>query len=343
MLSQVEKERAESIFELLKEATTQQVVKDFLRDKGVHHSAANWEHMYDTRVLPALESKKLALSDLEALLRDVEEHGRQHIFLFQCKPEDATKILLEHRLTQIAIAEGLDNLLAQPTYVNMPVEPEIVDIRINRAPNGSGIVLGLTIKIVECRESSKLVDDDFDQNTGRRTKVWEVTKKRAVSVAHLSNEGLLEIRVASRENSTKYHEQVSKLIRLINKFIPMDSFEPVSLGKSKATLHEKKDDFAGVIRYTSTTATNDMGISMNLSAANMSNNLMQNDGSAGAMREFLAKKGYVTGSNIWFIMPDDATREIHVILNGEVHEFAVTAACTPRDYSYVLGKILSLN
>ncbi|MFJ2449485.1 hypothetical protein [Pseudomonas sp. NPDC087626] len=342
MLSQVEKERAESIFELLKAATTQQVVKDFLKDKGVHHSATNWEHMYDSRVLPALENKKLALADLESLLRDVEEHGRQHIFLFRCKPADAPQMLSENRLTQIAKAEGLARLLAQPAYVNMPDEPEIVDIRIIRAPNGNG-VLGLTIKIVECRESSKLVDDDFDQHTGRRTKVWEVTKKRAVSVAHLSHEGLLEIRVSSRENSTKYHEQVSELIRLINKFIPINSFEPVSLGKSKATLHEKKDDFAGVIRYTSTTATNDMGISMNLSAANMSNNLMQNDGSSGAMREFLAKKGYVTGSNIWFIMPDDATREVHVILNGEVHEFAVTAACSPRDYSYVLGKILSLN
>lgn len=342
MLSQEEKIRVKSILELLREATTQQVVKEFLKEKDIHFSSANWEDLVDSRILPALENKKLALIDLESLLRDVEEHGRQHIFLFNCKTADAAKILSERRIVQIAEEENFSDLLEQPIYVNMPDDPKIVDIRLSKAPNGAGI-LGLTIKVIECRESSKLVDDDFDPDTGRRTKVWEVTKKRAASVAHLSHEGLLEIRLASRENSTKYHEQVSQLIRLINKFIPMDSFEPVSLSKSKATLHEKKDEFEGVIRYTSTTATNDMGISMNLSAANMSNNLMQDDGSAGAMSVFLAKKGYVTGSNIWFIMPDNAAREIHVLLSGEVNEFAVTAACTPRDYSYVLGKILSLN
>ncbi|MEB0129737.1 hypothetical protein [Pseudomonas sp. CCI2.4] len=342
MLSKVEQKRAKSVFELLQEATTQQVVKDFLKEKGVHFSAANWDDMFVSRVMPALESTKLALTDLESLLRDVEEHGRQHIFLFKCKPEDAAKILSEKRVMQIAQTQGFSNLLSQPIYVHMPDEPEIVDIRLKTSPNGK-VILGLTVKIIECRESSKLVDDDFDQLTARRTKVWEITKKRAVSIAHLSNEGLLEIRVASRDNSTKYHEQVSELIRLTNKFIPIGSFEPISLSKAKATLHEKKPEFDGVVRYTSSTATNDMGISMNLSAANMSNNLMENDGSAGAMREFLAKKGYVTGSNIWFIMPDDTTNEIHVILNGEVNEFAVKASCTPRDYSYVLGKILSLN
>ncbi|GLO54757.1 hypothetical protein PPUJ20066_07930 [Pseudomonas putida] len=341
MLSQFDKNRAESIFGLLKEATTQQVVKDFLKGKGVHFSG-NWDDIWALRILPALESNTLCVDDLQSLLRDVEEHGRQHIFLFKCNPADAPKILAEKRIAKIAAEENLSKLLSQPLHIGMPKEPKIVDIRIEHSPNGN-MVLGLTIKVVECRESSKLVEDDFDENTGRRTKTWEVTKKRAVSVAHLSHEGLLEIRVASRDNSTKYHEQVSALIRIINKFVPIGSFEPVSLSKSKATLHEKKDQFKGVIRYTSTTATNDMGISMNLSATNMSNNLMQNDGSTGAMREFLAEKGYVTGSNIWFIMPDDKDRQVHVILNGEVNEFAVPAACTPRDYSYVRGKILSLN
>lgn len=342
LLSQVDKKRAEMIFDLLKEATTQQVVKDFLKVKGIHFSATNWESMFATRILPALNEKKLVISDLESLLRDVEEHGRQHIFLFKCQAADAPIIIAEKRITKIAQEQKLSELLSQATYVNMPSEPTIVDIRIEMAPNGSS-VLGLTIKVIECRESSKLLDDEFDELTGRRTKTWEITKKRAVSVAHLGHEGLLEIRIASRDNSTKYSEQVSAMLRLIGKFIPMNSFEPVSLSKAKATLHEKKDEFEKIIRYTSTTATNDMGISMNLSAANLSKNLMENDGSAGAMKEFLAKKGYVTGSNIWFIMPDDETQQVHVILSGEVNEFAVPAACTPKDYSYVRGKILSLN
>lgn len=342
VLSEAEEKQAQVIFNLLKEATSQTVVREFLREKDIAITAPNWDELYSNRILPALQSKKLSLVDLATLLQDVEEHGRQHIFLYKCSPADARAILNKTRIHSIAKDLGVAELLSHPLHIEMPEEAKIVDIRLPEAPNGTGPV-SLTVKISECRETSKLVNDDYDPVTSSRTKTYKVTKKRAVNIATLTLDGLLEIRIASRDNSTKYHEQVSDVIRMASKFFPMDSFEILSLSKAKDTLFLKKEEFEGIIRYSSTTARNDYGIAMNLAASNLSQNLSEDDGSSAAMKEFLAQKGFVTGSNIWFIINGEEERQIHVLLNGEINEFAVTAACTPGEYSYVCGQILSLN
>jgi hypothetical protein len=272
----------------------------------------------------------------------VEEFGKQHIFLFKCSPADAQRILGRARVESVATDLGVLERMSIPLHLEMPEAPEIVDIRLEDAPNDSGPI-SLTVKICETRESSKLVDDSLNAAMNQRTKTYQISKKRAISIAHLDREGLLQIRIASRDTSTKYHEQLSAIISMILKFVPINVFEPVSLSKAKETLYNKQQDFAGIIRYSTTTAMNDFGISMNLAASNMSKDLSEDGGSSAAMKSFMAEKGFVTGSNIWFIMPDDASRQIHVYLSGERNEFAITATCTPGEYSYVIEKILSLN
>ncbi|PPS23998.1 hypothetical protein BVY11_28425 [Pseudomonas amygdali pv. morsprunorum] len=93
MLSDEEKELSVVIYRLLKQATSQQVIKDFLRSKGIPVSAQNWDDLYDKRIEPALREKRFSVSDLRGLLQTVEEFGRQHSFLFQCAPDRAQKLL----------------------------------------------------------------------------------------------------------------------------------------------------------------------------------------------------------------------------------------------------------
>lgn len=342
MLSPAEQKQAKTIFGLIREASSLEVVRDFLRDRKVAITAPNWDELYNQRILPALESKKLTIADLSGLLREVEEYGKQHIFLFKCDPADAVKILARTRIESVATDLCVFERMSIPLHLEMPDSPEIVDIRLDEAPNGSGPI-SLTVKICETRESSKLVDDNLDTATSRRTKTYQITKKRAISIAHLDRDGLLQIRIASRDTSTKYHEQLSSIISMVLKFVPIGRFEPVSLSKAKDTLYNKQADFVGIIRYSTTTAMNDFGISMNLAASNLSKDLSEDGGSSDAMKSFMAKKGFVTGSNIWFIMPDDASRQIHVYLSGERNEFAISASCTLGEYSYAIEKILSLN
>lgn len=342
MLNPAEQKQAKTVFGLIREASSLEVVRDFLRDRNVPITAPNWDELYNQRVLPALESKKLTIDDLSVLLRQVEEYGKQHIFLFKCTPADAEKILKRTRVESAATELNVLERMSIPLHLEMPEAPEIVDIRLEEAPNGSGPT-SLTVKICETRESSKLLEDNWDAASSQRTKTYQITKKRAISIAHLDRDGLLQIRIASRDTSTKYHEQLSAIIHMVLKFVPVSVFEPVSLSTAKDTLYNKQEEFAGIIRYSTTTAMNDFGISMNLAAQNLSKNLSEDSGSSAAMKSFMAQKGFVTGSNIWFIMPDDESRQIHVHLNGLLHEFAITATCTPGEYSYVIEKILSLN
>lgn len=341
MLSADEEKQAKVIFNLLKEATSQSVVREFLRDHGASVSG-NWDELYADRLLPALRDKKITIKALGHLLEEVEEHGRQHVFLFKCDPEDAKSLLKEARIRGIASDSGLEHLLDNPLYIGMPSEPTVVDLRLTQAPNGSG-PLSLTIKICECRETSKLLDVTYDEESGRRSKIYQVTKKRALSIIHLHSNGLLEMRIASRDNSTKYSEQIAELNKIAGKFFLMDVFNAVSLSNAKSTLFEKRDELKDRFRYSTTTAKNDTGYALNVASGKLSQNLLADNGSSKAITEFIKNKGFVTGSNIWFIMPEDPGREIHVILNGEPNEFAVPAACTSREYSYVIETILSLN
>lgn len=342
VLSEADKKQSQVILRLLRQATSQPIVKDFLREKGAQHTAGNWDDLIAKRIQPALEQGRISVADLRKLLEEVEEHGKQHTFLFRCSPDSARQILSEKRITDLAHQLGLADALSTPQYVEMPEELKIVDIRLDRAESDRSVV-GMTIKMVERRETSVLLDDSYDETTSKRTKVYTVTRKRAVSIAHLDSTGLLELRIASQDNSTKYHEQISEIKSKIHKLIPQDSFVQLSLSPAKDALINKSEELAGQIRYSNASAKNDYGFMMNLSGSQLAKNLSDDDGSNAAIKGFLGKKGYVTGSNIWVILPDSESREIHVILNGEVNEFTVTAACTPREYSYVRGKILSLN
>ena len=49
MLSEADKKTSVVIFELLKKATSQQVVKEFLKSKGVATSG-NWDELYEKRI-----------------------------------------------------------------------------------------------------------------------------------------------------------------------------------------------------------------------------------------------------------------------------------------------------
>ena len=70
MLSEEDKKLSVVIFGLLKNATSQQVVKNFLKSKNVPTSG-NWDELYEKRILPALNQAKFTVKDLRELLQAV--------------------------------------------------------------------------------------------------------------------------------------------------------------------------------------------------------------------------------------------------------------------------------
>ncbi len=343
LLSLDDVEVSQVIFRLLKHATSQQVVKDFLKKKNIASSAQNWDDLFTRRIQPALNDGVIAIGELRDLLREAEECGRQHTFLFRCAPERAIALISQQRVEGIAAEEGLSPLLTTPIDLELPDTSTIVDVRLDLS-NGAQQPRALLIKVVETRTTKALLSETTDMVAGRMTKTYAVTKKRAVNIAQLNENGLLEFRLASQDNQSRYHDNLRALRIQVSKFIPLGGFEMVSLSKAKDRLLEDRATLAGEVRYSHSTASNDFGFSMQVSTSSQEENLSTDDGSMAALESFLANEGHVTGSNIYFKMPDtEPPREIHVLLSGEVNEFAVPVSCSTGDYMYVRGKILSLN
>lgn len=342
MLSAADRRLSVVIFELLKKATSQQVVKEFLKSKGVPTSG-NWDELYEKRIEPALNQLKFTVKDLRELLKTVEEYGRQHTFLFQCTQERAQGLINPIRVLAIAREENLDSLFDTPIDIEFPDTPTIVDLRILQ-PDADRIPVSLTIKIVEKRITKTFDSESIDREAGTITKKYNFTEKRAVNIATLNHEGLLELRIASQDNSTRYTDLVRDMLARIRKLIPHDGFAAVSLGAAKDKILKDRAQLSTEFRYSNSTAVNDLGAVMQISSSSQEDNLSSDDGSMAAIDSFLAGDGHVTGANVYAKIPDtEPQREIHLLLSGDINEFAVPVACSAGEYSYVRGKVISLN
>lgn len=342
MLSQADRKLSVIIFELLKNAASQQVVKDFLKSKGVPTSGT-WDELYAKRIEPALNEQKFSIKDLRELLQTVEEYGRQHTFLFQCTPQRAQGLINPSRVKAIARDENLEPLLDTPLDIHFPDTPTIVDIRVLQ-PDANLIPVSLTIKIIEKRITKTFHSESIDHEANTITKKYNFTEKRAVNIAILNHEGLLELRIASQDNSTKYTSLVRDMLLRIRKFIPLDGFSTISLGAAKDKILKDRAKLAVEFRYSNSTAVNDLGAVMQISSSSQDDNLSSDSGSMAAIDSFLASDGHVTGANVYAKIPDTAPqREIHLLLNGDINEFAIPVACSEGEYSYVRGKVISLN
>ena len=130
------------VIKLLEEATTLQVVRNFLKEKGLHYSASSWEQLRSERLLPALKEYKIDIKDLVSLLRTAEEYRLQHVFLYKCLNEENIHLLLDkERVKKILVKMELDDILLNPKILEQPQVPTIVDVRWDKQ--------GLVIKIIE--------------------------------------------------------------------------------------------------------------------------------------------------------------------------------------------------
>ncbi|WP_100633136.1 hypothetical protein [Pseudomonas qingdaonensis] len=343
MLSDADRKLSKVIFELIKGATSQLTVKDFLKSKGVPVSAANWDELYEKRVLPALEHAKFSVIDLRGLLQSVEEFGRQHTFLFRCTPERAQGLINPKRVTQIANEEGLAALLTTPLDLDLPDNATIVDVRLYQ-PDPNKMPVSLTIKVVEKRMIKTFHSEVIDRQAGTITKNYSFKEKRAVNIATLDHEGWLELRIASQDTQTNYTQLVREMLVKVRKLLPHDGFNIVSLNDAKTKILTDRVALADQIRYSHSTAKNALGAVMQLSSSSQEDNLSSDDGSMAAIDSFLAGDGRVTGTNVYVKIPDsEPAREVHLLISGDVNEFAVPVACSAGEYSYVRGKVIALN
>lgn len=129
MLSDADEKLARTIFRLIEGATSQDLVRDFLRARDLAVSAKNWDDLYQRRIHPALLEGTVTVDALRGLLREVEESGRQHVFLYRCPPERSRALLGDARVRHAVRDMELGDIMTRPLDLELPDEPTIVDVR----------------------------------------------------------------------------------------------------------------------------------------------------------------------------------------------------------------------
>lgn len=320
------------VFELLKQHTTLDSVSDFLRKKNLVHTAQSWEKMVNTRLIPSLEEKTISLDELNLLVSDSEEHGKQHIFLYELSSTTALELLSKLRVD--AIVQDL-KLTGLPKVILTPSKSEIVDVRLIEGES-------LTIKSLDKRESKYVLSDEISGN--RQTICWEIRAERAVNVARLLSSGTLEVRLQSIAGASRHYvNELKEFWALLDPFIPFPKVSKTSIQTAKAYLWEKRADLAKRVRYTDSTLRNDNGFRVTATGDNQAD-INSDEGTSSCLDQFYSMKGYCDTANVWFIREDENdSKPIHIILSGDVNEFHLPQKCSRSDYEYCLKTLREFN
>ncbi len=334
-------EKLSLLLKLIERATSIAIVREFLKSRNITHSAASWEELRTKRIVPAIDEGQITHADLHALLRSTEGFGRQHIFLFKCPPDRAASMIAEDRVRKLLKEKGAFDASDDPLVVDLPADPTFVDVRFSVVDK----INSLTLKEIEKRTSKKLTSEITDDKAMTFTKVYKVEHQRAINVARLWENGFLEVRIASRDNATRYREDLASFFNRLNPVIQRNEFSEVSLRQLKKNLWVKRVELQHLVKFSTYTLQDDEGMSLRANAIMSTDDLAGSERIAKSLAAFNAETVQCSDSNVYFkiIEKGETVKEIHVLLNGEDNEFAVTAAITEEEYEYVLHQVLQHN
>jgi hypothetical protein len=317
--------------------STIETVSHFLKDKGLRHSAGSWKDLLELRVAPAVLDNQVTEAELALLLADAEEHGRQHIFLYRASREDTASITDEKYVRRAIRALGLEEI-GPATVADLPEEPMVASVRYFTAGERSGLLA----QIVQKRLHKKYQRDRTVGNKYFRE--YEITEERAIHVARLRPDGLLELRVRSHLNSSKYSEDVGMLWTKIQPLLPRHKFEPLSLQKAKDKLLANNQELGDELIYSDAEMINDKNTKIILTRGTGEDNLFEDEAAQKSYNDFSESEGAMSqGSNVtWKAQKNGRpAKNVRVMLSGDPNEFAMPGACVQKDYDYVLQRLLT--
>jgi hypothetical protein len=338
----ISKTELNTAFDLLRKKSTLQAVSTYLERRELPFSAGSWPVLYEKRLLPLLQEGRIDRSNILQMLRDAEEYGRQHVFLFSCSRNDASSLVNEGVLEKNLAKLDLSELLKKPRIVNRVAGLQLVEARIDKPKRG---MRSLVVKAVDVRSFRKLIDKVVDGD--RETETYEWEHDRAVNVISVREDGRTEVRIQSHKNSLNYEHQANELFAKTTGIIDRIRFTPISLAKARITLVKKRKELAYLVRFADNQLRDREGRTFSLATGSRQQELYP-DGSASdkSMEAFLSV-GVPICDEIdcfWIVRPNSPVPsvELHTLIQGADNELTLTAQCTPTDHEYALDQIFNL-
>jgi hypothetical protein len=329
-------EQLEQLKTLLKDAASLELMGEFLRKKGLPHSAKSWDVLFASRISPSIDDKKLQFSDLERWLTEAEEHGHQHVFLFKGKAEQVKTILDRKFVTSWAKQQGLS--LGDDLFLyEMPSKPKVCNVRIEIEDG----IEQLVVRVAE-RRASYVPDGAIAKLDGQMAQPMRLEVSRAINVFRLKSNGQAELRIHADRLNSNYKEKLAALWKFIDGIALRESFQPTSLEKTRANLERRKDDLQGRVRYQMIRLRHSSGTVLTGVVGSERASLFDDPKMKNSIESYVDEDSVCSHSNVCWKKQDNnkPSADVRVRIAGEINEFGVTGSCGKSDYNYVLSQIL---
>jgi hypothetical protein len=336
-------EKVEQLIALLEKTCSLAEVSFVLKAHGVHFSGGSWKQMRDQRIDPALKSGDLPVSALLKLLRDSEEFGNQHVFLYQTSKVNAANLVNSEDLANRLKTIGRTDLLKEPNLLAKPKTRGWADARIENGPNGPTLIL----KAVEAKAYYKL-KEAYDENDGEyRVKRYCRVVLRAVDVLRVHSDGFTELRLQSQECVSDYSEDVSHAWNFFAPLVSRFQFKDLSISKAQQRLWANRAMLKEQLRYSDSRLRDSKGVVLTAATGAVQDSLFDNEHAAKSIDAFWDGDTTCDKSNMWWLKSEHPSgipsRHIHIRIAGAVNEFAIPGQCNREDYEYVLAQIRKAN
>jgi hypothetical protein len=298
--------------------------------------------MVEKRLVPALRDAKISEKELLDIVREAEEYGHQHVFLYSTSPTYASGVVNDDTLTKSLTRLGRRELLTQPEIVDQPPAMKMTDARIEKGPYSRMMVL----KAVETVTHSRPIAGTEDDGGRFYTKRFERIDTRAVHVLNFHSSGLIEMRVSAEDTTLTYSEKAEELWSFFAPIVDRLQCEDISIGKAQNAFWKgKRDEYRASIKYGDGRVRHTSGNTASFASGGENRSFFDDADARAGFDAFFGEDGVCDRSNIWFVLPSNAGKsgKVHVRFGGAINEFVIPASCDRKDYQYVLEQIRTAN
>ena len=334
------------IFELLRLQATLDQVSNLLKQKGLDHSAPSWEEMINRRLKPYLHDKSLSTEDLLLLLREVEEHGSQHVLLYRLSRNETFGSLFDENELERRLVEAPGwPMVGEASFVNLPDKPTIVEVRRDWKEGHPSVI----VKIVEKRIHKRR--KGTEQDKGDLIVRYSQEVYRAVNVVRISADGLAEVRVFSHKEAASYEGEALGILHRLAPLVSVTKWESLPLNKLRNNLLDpkKRNEMKKHFKLRHTQQRDANGNRLQAAVGILSSDIYEAQGLIGSLDLFGQEKNasHCDRAAVYLQPARSNEREIAVVLhgdtNGQPNEFSIGSRISRQEYEHILQSIIKYN
>ena len=329
----------DTLYVLIARQGTLEQVSSFLRDRNLPHSAGSWQTMTD-RLRRLREQDRLSDADLHEILRQTEEYGSQHVFLFEKVAGADITDLFGSALSGKLKSASLPSI-GETLVLDMPETPTVTEVRWEGDAHDA-----IIFKIVERRHTYETDEQEYPD--GRVVLTKNPLPYRSVSILRIRADGSADLRISSNSNVYTYEGFANTIWTGLAPIVDKLHWRAVSLDRLKSKLLDpaQRAVVKEVFGLRHSQHTNLEGMRLIAASPTPWSSIYDHSGTIGSLDHFNSVKDDAYCDRMVVMLRGNSEanlRDITLNFSGETNEVAINRKVTEAEYEWILSTVLEFN